>query len=836
MKTGISWLDVKLGARMLIKYPGLALVGGVGMAVAIAIGAGFFNATAALAGSRLPLDEGDRIVSITTWDAETSEREGRVLHDFAAWRGELRTVRELGAFRSIGRNLIIPGAQAEQVIVAQMTASGFRTARVRPLLGRHLVDDDEREGAPPVVVIGYDAWRTRFGGDPGIVGRDVRLGNGIHTVVGVMPEGFAFPVDHGFWTPLRADPSPWERRTGPYIRVFGRLAPGATLEQARAELAAAGARTAAAHPRTHARLRPRVLLYTADVDIMDDMPLWQVHVLRLLVSMLLVVVCVNVAILVYARTATRQGEIAVRSALGASRRRIVAQLFAEALVLAGVAAAVGLVIARIALDYLVAILPEREVGAFPYWIDFGLSLSTVLYVAALALAAAVIVGVVPALQATGRRLQSGLRQLGGATGMRLGRTWTVLIVAQVALAVAVLPPAVYSAWQWIRYGMAEPGFRAEQFLVARLGMDRETPPSAEADAYQREAEARYEDRVEELVRRVEADPAVAGVTMSRVAPGKEPVHWVEVEGVASPSAPQDDFAVREGTAGHQVRTGRVDADFFRTYAVPVLAGRPFGPADRDTAAAAVVVNQGFVREVLGGGGALGRRVRYVGRSGDADPGEIPMGRWYEIVGVVSDFPNAMEPGTLARVYHPLPEGRLYPVTLSLRVRGGTPAAFSRRLGDIAMALDPTLRLGNVVPLDQDLRDMQGMMRVTALAIGLVTLSVLLLSAGGIYALMSFTVTQRRREIGIRTALGAHPGRILGSVFARAARQLAAGVAAGVGITGLLELATGGEVMGGQGYLLLPGVALLMTAVGLLAAWGPARRGLRIQPMEALREE
>jgi putative ABC transport system permease protein len=835
MKTGISWLDIKLGARMLIKYPGLAIVGGVGMAVAIAIGAGFFNVTGALTGSRLPLDESDRIVSITTWDAETSERERRVLHDFAAWRGELRTVRELSAFRSLGRNLIIPGAQAEQVIVAQMTASGFRAARVRPLLGRHLVDDDEREGAPPVVVIGHDAWRKRFGGDPGIVGRDVRLGNGIHTVVGVMPEGFAFPVNHAFWTPLRADPSPWERRTGPYIRVFGRLAPGATLQQARAELAAVGARTAAAHPRTHANLRPRVLRYTSDIDIADEVPPWQINLLRLLVSMLLVVVCVNVAILVYARTATRQGEIAVRTALGASRRRIVAQLFAEALVLAGVAAAVGLGIARMAMNYLLAIAQPRD-GEFPYWIDFGLSPGTVLYVAALAVAAAVIVGVVPALQATGRRLQSGLRQLGGATGMRLGRTWTVLIVAQVAVAVAVLPPAVYSAWQWIRYGMAEPGYGAEQFLVARLGMDRETPPTAEAEAYQRAADARYGDRVMELVRRLEAEPAVAGATLSRPAPGGEPVHWVEVEGVALPSAPRDDFAVREGTAGHQVRTGRVDADFFRTYAVPVLAGRPFGPADRDTAAAAVVVNQGFVREVLGGGDALGRRLRYVGRSGDAAPDEIPMGRWHEIVGVVSDFPNAMEPGALARVYHPLPEGRLFPVTLSLRVRGGTPAAFSRRLGDLAMAVDPTLRLSDVMPLDEDLRQLQRMMRVTALGIGLVTLSVLLLSAGGIYTLMSFTVTQRRREIGIRAALGAHPGRILRGVFARAVRQLALGVAVGVGMVGLLELASGGEVMGGNGYLLLPGVALVMTAVGLLAAWGPARRGLAIQPMEALREE
>ena len=837
MRTGISWLDVKLGARMLVKHPGLTLVGGLGMAVAIAIGAGFYDATTAVAYSTIPLDEGDRIVALENWDAEASNQERQSLHDFVTWRAELRTVREVSAFRDIRRNLIVPGRQPEQVVVAQMTASGFGLARVRPLLGRTLAAQDEREGAPPVIVLGHDAWRTRFGGDRAILGRRVRLGNAEHTVVGVMPEGFAFPVDHGFWTPLRVDTADYARRAGPGIGMFGRLAPGATLAQAKAELAAIGRRTAAATPRTHAHLRPRIVPYTAVTDMLDDTGLWEIQVMRFVISLLLVVVCANVAILVYARTATRMGEIALRTALGASRRRIVTQLFVEALVLSALAAAVGLGVARMALGQLVTLLPPPGSGEFPFWIRFGLSPGTVAYVLALALLAAVIVGVLPALQATGSRLQSGLRELNGGTAMRLGRTWTVLIVAQVAFSVAILPVALFNAWEWIRYGLAEPGRTAEQFLVATVGMDRDVAPTAQAQAYERAFQARFAERTDALSARLRADPAVAAVAVSSNAPGEEPIVWVEVQGVATPGQARGGHAVRAGTAGHQVRTGRVDPGFFRAFGVPVLAGRAFGPGDVDTAAAAVVVNRSFVRDVLDGGGAMGRRVRIVGLGGDVVPDQVRMGRWYRIAGVVGDFPNAMEPGgTEARVYQPLVPGQVYPASLAVRVRGMKPAAFAGRLRQTAGAVDPTLRLGRTLPLDQVMRSLQVMMRVTALAISLVALSVLLLSAAGIYALMSFTVTRRRREIGIRAALGADPRRILRGIFSRAAGQLGIGVVAGLAVALLLERLSVGEVMDGRALVLLPAVSALMVAVGLLAAAGPARQALRIQPGQALREE
>lgn len=826
MRSGMSWLDVKLGVRMLFKNPGLTLVGGLGMAVAIAIGAGCFAYFYSFMYPSLPLDEGHRIVAIENWDTRGNDEARRSLHDLATWREELRTVRDVAAFRTVSRNLIAPDGSAELVLLAEMTASGFRVARVAPALGRPLVDDDERAGAPPVVVIGHDVWRTRFAADPGVVGRTVRLGNAVHTVVGVMPEGFAFPVNHRYWIPLRLSPADYPRGEGPELYAFGRLAPGATWEQAQAELDALGRRAAAAFPQTNATLRPRVLNYTYPIADIQDVSIWEVSLMQMLVSLLLVVVAVNVAILVYARTATRRGEIAVRTALGASRRRIVAQLFVEALVLAGAAAAVGLLLARIALVEGYRLTQQEGTGQTPFWMDYGIPPATVVYVVGLAVLAAVVAGVLPALGVTGRRVQDSLRELGGGSGPQLGRTWTVLIVAQVAFAVAAIPVTLGVASSELGEVMTRPLFPVDEFIAVGLSMDAEPPPGADADAYRRALPGRFVNLQGEVVRRLEAEPWVSDVALGTGLPGQG--DWTRVQVDGAPGG--------EGAAGHFVTVTHVDLDYLAAFGSEVLAGRGLGPADVDTAAAAVVVNQAFVRGVLGGGSVLGRRVRYDAPYAPA-PGAAPAERWYEIVGVVADVhanaiaPELAEPG----MFRALVPGEFSRVSLAVRVRGNDFAAYQDRLRAITAAVEPTLRL-HPRPLRDIYREQETGMRMVALVLGLIILSVLGLSAAGIYALMSLTVTQRRREIGIRAALGADPRRILAGIFSRSLRQLGIGVAVGLAAAGLLDVAMGGEVFYGRGAVLLPAVCLLMTAVGLLAALGPARRGLRIQPMEALREE
>ena len=827
MPGGISWLDVKLGARMLVKYPGLSVVGGLGMAVGIAISAGFFSFFQLLLFPTLPLHEGDRIVALENWDTQKNNGERRSLHDFVAWQQELKSVRELGAQRTVGRNLVEPDGQARPVPVNEITATGFQTARVAPLMGRGLVADDERPGAPPVVVIGYDVWRARFAGDPAVVGRTLRLGSVDHTIVGVMPQGFAWPMNHRFWTPLQLDATRYERGHGPEMFIFGRLAPGATRQQAQAELTAIGQRAAAAHPQTHAHLRPQVLPYT--YPLTDVVGMWEAAMMQGMVTLLLVAVALNVAILVYARTATRRGEIAVRTALGASRGRIVGQLFVEGLVLSGAAALAGLALARLGLGLGRRIM-DQEMGNTPFWMHHGLSPATVLYTVGLALFAAVVVGVLPALQATGRRVEGSLRQLGGATGMRMGKTWTALIVAQVVVALVVLPAALAVAWGEVRSAATTPRFAAAQFMAAEVALEPEPPSgSVDAETYERAQGARYGDRLVELMRRVEAEPGVSAVTFAAASPGQEPWARVEVDGAPMPA---------HSSAGHEVVFTRVAPGFFDVLGVSMLAGRPLGPGDAGAQAVPVVVNRRFGEQVLGGASPLGRRVRYAHVAHRAPAGSVEPERWYEIVGVVDDLhANPMDPARVQpTLYHAAAPGQVVPVLLTARLRGGDPDAFRVRLRQLAMELDPALRLQGVRSLAAGDGQQAAMLRLVAVSVGLVVLSVLLLSAAGIYALMSFTVSQRRREIGIRAALGADPRHILGSVFSRAGRQLGIGLAAGVAAATLLDWSVDGELMGGQSMVLVPLVAVLMGAAGLLAAFGPARRGLRIQPMEALREE
>jgi hypothetical protein len=355
----------------------------------------------------------------------------------------------------------------------------------------------------------------------------------------------------------------------------------------------------------------------------------------------------------------------------------------------------------------------------------------------------------------------------------------------------------------------------------------------------------------ELARRLEAEAGVTDITFSTAVPGGEATAWIEVVGVASPGGPGEGGGwVASGTrSGHEVRFNRVEPGYFRTFDVALLMGRDFAAADIDAtdprtaagpgaATAPVIVNDSFARTVFGGASPLGRRIRYVGLSSDVNPGEVPLGRSYEIVGVVGDFPSNPTDGDLAqaKLYHAVPFGHVHGGSLALRIRGADPAAFAGRVREIAAAVDPNLQVRNAATLDAVLRQEQVMLRIVAAVLVVLTFSVLVLSSAGIYALMSFTVSQRRKEIGIRTALGADPRQILGSIFSRALRQLAIGAVVGVAIAALLELATDGGLMAGHGAVILPVVAVLVMLIGLLAVLGPARRGLRIHPTEALREE
>lgn len=828
-----SALDFTLAWRMLLRYPGLSLVSVLGMSVGITIAAGAISIVSMLMGTTLPLPEGDRLVSLVNWDAATNSRELRLLHDLEAWRGA-RSIEDLSVSRNVERNLIVEGGSPEVVLVAEISASAFRAARVEAYRGRTLLPEDERAGAPDVIVIGHDEWVRRFDADRDIIGRSLTLGATAYTIVGVMPKGFGFPTFHSFWIPWRLAAGGHAPRSGPGIHVFGRLAPGATLESAEAELTALGRRVAAASPATHEHLRPRVMAYAqAFSEIDDPEDALAVYAIEIALVLLLVLICVNVAILVYARTATRQGEIAVRGALGASRRRIVTQLFVEALLLAGVSAAVGIGLTAVGLRQIERGMTAM-VGPWPFWFSLELQTTTVLAVVGLTLGAAAIVGVTPALKATGRRVQTHLQTLSPGSGsrMQMGRLWTMLIVAQVAVTVAILPMAAHLAWGSLRMPSGG-GYATGEFLGASLWLDDTAAASGSGETA---LAARYGDALAEIERRMKDDARVREVTYSLARPGRELAVMLETDDAPGPGGGV------EGTMRRTlVRFNRVAPNFFAAFDVPVSIGRDLTAADASADAAGtpgVVVSRGLVEQVFDGANPLGRRIRYVGSSPQPPSGNVGLEHWYEIVGVVPDFPipGPFDDESEGRVYHAVAADDLYPAHLSVRVRAGDPAALADPLRELSASIDPDLLLRDVSTAAIAFTQAQGMMRLIGVSLALVVLSVVLLSSAGIYALMSFTVARRRREIGIRAALGADRNRILVGIFSRVLAQLGAGAVLGlvaaVGLEQLLE----GDMVRNYRAMLLPNVVLLLMTLGVIAAIGPVRHGLRIQPVDALRDE
>jgi putative ABC transport system permease protein len=831
-----SSLDLKLGLRRFVKYPGLTISGVLGMSVAVAIAAVSFSGIYSILGTSIPLDEGDRLVMIQNIDDRRSDDGRRThLHDLATWRAELKTIVDVGAFRTVDRNIITGDGRTQPARIAEMTASGFDLARVAPLVGRYVHESDERADAPAVVVIGYEVWQNRFAGRLDVVGQTLQLGNSRHTVIGVMPRGFAFPVNNRIWSPLRLNPAAFERGQAPSVDVFGRLAPNATIDDARRQATTIAQRLAATYPDPYQHIRPRILPY-ARAFLDSPQMAWVLRLAQFAISMLLVAIGTNVAILVYARTASRAGEIAVRTALGASRGRIVMQLFAEALVLSVAASAVGLGAARLALTQLEAFVRQASGEQIPFWLDVGISPAMVVYVAGLAILGAVVVGVVPALKATRSRVHASLQQLSAGSSMQLGRTWTVLIVAQVAVSVVALPIAIEGSRTWVREGLYDPDVATKEFITASVSLDR--PGASTDDPEERGSEytARHMSLLAALVQRIEADRRVANVVFTSAIPGSERWVPIEVEGGGLTVTTKSDSVPGPGS-GRFAGTASVDRDFFVAFDVPSLAGRSFESGDASPTATAVIVNSAFVKEILEGGNALGRRVRVAASPRDRTGESAPTEPWHEIVGIVEDFPKPTDPKDLdPKMYYPLRGADLPSATLAVRVRGTGAAAFADRLREIAASVDPMLRLGSIRTVDAVLLEKIELNRLALLATALVTLSVVLLSAAGVYALMSFTITRRRREIGLRAALGAGPRRVLWGVLSRAMGQIGIGIGVGTAVWAVLLAASASREPIGRNLLTLAEVAGLMAAVGLLATIEPARRALRIQPTEALKSE
>ena len=808
----VSVLDFKLGLRMLRRYPGITAMATTAMAVAMALGILYFEGLNKILHPVLPVAGGDRIITIRNFDVAKLEAEERSLYDFAVWRTQVRAIEHLGAAWRFRRNLVTADHRVEPVTGVEITASAFTLMGTPPLLGRTLSPRDEQPAEPLAVVIGERLWTTRFARDPSVIGQSVIIGIAPATIVGVMPERFGFPVNQHLWLPLRTDGLRLAPRTGPPVSFFGRLAPGMSATQAQAELDTIAKGLAAANPEAYKNLQPRVATYGAPPieDPGARTVVKVVYAANTVFLLLLAVICTNVATLVFARTATRGWEVAVRTALGASRRRIIAQLFAESLVLTAIAAVMGIVIAKASLRWG---LSRIGGDALPFWVTDSLSLTTILYAGLLTMVAAVIVGVFPALRVTRLNVQDSLRrEQAASTNLRFGGIWTTVIIVQVALTVALLPLAPVLVVASDRFRQRAEGIAgAEHYLTAAVAFERQ---EQETDAAA--AAARGRRSLAELERRLGAEPGVEQVAFGDRLPVSDTSKYgIEVD--TATGAPPT--GLRVGTLAH------VSSGFFAAFGSAVIAGRNFSPVDVERGNV-LIVNQSFTRLVFGDHNPIGQRIRI----SHGENGAVADDGWYEIVGIVRDVGWQMpEPMEQAAMYHP---GLLQPgtgVTMAVRVRD--PMDFAPRLRALADGVDREMQLTDVRRLG-DIGGIGATLTWTvASAAVLVSLMVLLLSASGIHALMSFIVARRTREIGIRVALGSPRRQIVWGVFSRAFLQIAAGIMVGSAIVALkIDFTSPTQV------LYLVGADAVMLAAGLAACVLPLRRALAINPTEALRAE
>jgi putative ABC transport system permease protein len=822
--SGLS-LDFKIGLRVLVKHRAVTLLAGLAMAFAIAICTATFEIVANVRKPTIPLEDGRRLVAVQLVDLAMGRAGTPSLREFVAWRGDLTSIQHLGAFRNTRRNLIVASGSIGPVSVAEMTASGFRVARVRPLLGRFLVDEDEEPGVPPVVVIGHDVWQERFHADPQVVGRTVRLGAEAATVIGVMPKGFAFPVHHSLWMPLRPPPSSGSPGTGSAAVIFGRLAPGASIESAQAELTTLWSRAPADISSDAGPRRPLVVSYP---QAFLSLTATSAYSINLAAALFLALLCANVGLLLFVRAASREEELAVRSALGASRRRLVVQLVVEALVLAILATFAGLGGAAFGVKQGVRVYEVID-RQLPFWVSNSLAPRSIAYAFVLTGLCALISGAIPALQATASGLQERLREVGvGGTTMRLGRLWAATVVAQVALAVAFVPIFIRLGSDTRQIRTADLGVDASAYVVARMEFDDVDLTAVDTSA---SGSARFQAKYDALKERLRAEPGIASVAFASALPGA---------GAVIRRA-----EIGEGIQNHrQVRVSAitVDRDFFDAMGMTILTGRGWHSGDLQRKGGAVIVNQSFVREALGGRNAIGERIRFaqpkIVLTDMPVPNQTPE-PWYEIVGVVSDVRINLDPESQsnAAVYHlvmpRLPSmNNLAAIPLDylvIRVEGVASSTRSR-LMSIAAGVDPSMRLQDVQSLNDLRRELltqySSMLQLASLAGGLAAL----LAVSGVYAVLSLIVARRTREIGIRLALGAGRWHIISAVFSKALLQVGRGVLAGAGMLWVFESLARTRLM--EVPLLAASFALLLGA-GIAACALPIWRALRIQPTEAI---
>ncbi len=804
--------DLKYAVRGLLKSPGVTSIAVIALALGIGLTTVMFSIVYGALHRGLPFDGAERIMHLERANPTEGIQSMEVtIHDYRDWRERQRSFEHLAAFYQ-GTVNVRGTERPDRYDGAFITANGFDVLGVQPILGRGIRPEEELPGSPQVVLIGYRVWQERYGGSSDVLGTSVTVNGEPGEIIGVMPEGFEFPILQEVWVPLRLDHRTLERGSGTTVEVFGNLVDDVTLDAAMTEFSGITSQLAAEHPETNEGVTPVIKPYTE--EFIGDEERGILYSMLFTVVLVLVIACANVANLLLARAAVRTRDLAIRSAMGADRWRVILQMLSEALVLALLGAVVGTGIAWTGIT-----LFDRAVSATdpPFWLVFRLDLPILLFVMAITGLAALSAGIIPAVKASSADLNSVLKdESRGSSGMQVGRLSRVLVIGEIAMSMALLVASGLMVKGVVTLDNEEYAIPTENIFTARVGVFPERFPD-EASRY------RFWEDVE---RRVAEIPGVQAAGMMGTLPlvgsfgGNVTVDGESYE--ADRDLPSARFAV-------------VTPGFRETFEVEVLQGRWIEPTDGLDDPKVVVVNEEFVARHFPEGQPLGRRIRIGGLESE-EP-------WREIVGVVPNhrMEGIGDPGEeeidAPGFYVPLAQWDLRFVSIAARV-DREPLRIAPDVRDAVEAADPDTPIYFVQTLEQAMEQNLWFYRVFGnlfLAFGL---AALFLASVGLYGVMSFSVSHRVGEMGVRMALGARASQVTGLILRQGLSQIAIGLVFGTALAvfiarGLALLLYQVEPWDPVTYV---GVFVLLVLTGLGASAVPALRATRVDPMVALTAE
>ena len=812
------WQDLQFAFRLLAKDKWFTLVATLALAFGIGVNATVFTFVNAVLIRGLPFPEPDRIMAVSTINPANNEPMGVSYLDLQDWRA-VKSLAGIAAMSGQTMNVSDEGRTPERFQGLFISGNAFRLLGQAPALGRDFTPEDDRPGAPAVTILSSAVFNNRYGADPSVIGRVIRINEIPTPSIGVMPEGFRFPNNSDLWQPLSAIPKLLEqRRNSRGFNTFARLAPGASREQAQSELDAVTTRLAADFPDSNKDIRGLVQPYHERVNGGEIRAVF----LSLMgaVAFVLLIACANVANLLLARASSRAREISVRVSLGASRTRIVRQLLIESLLLSLIATAIGFGIAMVGIRLFD--VATQDVGR-PYWIAFTMDGRVFAYLGLISIGTAIAFGLAPALHVARTDVNEILKEGGrsGSAGARVRRWTGALVIGELALTLALLAGAAFMLRNFMTLYRFDPGVEISRLLTMSLVL-----PDAKYPALEQRL-AFYDQLQQRLGSRFQA------VSVATNAPTQGGlVRRFEI--VGQPKA--DDQRLPD------VTMLGIDPRYFDTLGVRPVRGRVFSNSDGAAGQENAIVNARLAQLHFGTDDPIGRQIvlSLDPALGDPPPG-IPLSQTLTIVGIVPNIRQrdmqARDPDPIAYVpFRMQPRGVM---TLIARSEGD-PKQLTPAVRDEMRAIDPDLPLFNIRTLEEALAQNRWPFRVFGTMFALFAAGALLLSAIGLYAVTAYSVRQRTQEIGIRTALGAQSKQVMWLFVRRAFVHLAIGLTLGLagafGVGSIFEAADLLVHINGRDPLTIGSIALLLIAVALAASVWPARQATRLDPLVALRRD